>query len=164
MISTSELDKVKQLAGEIIETLGFKFSEIDAEVFIADKTEGEEQSSEMINLQIKGDDLVNLIGRYGKTLFAFQHILTMAYNAGKDEGRIRIIVDINDYREQREKELKSYADRALAEVKQTNLPMALPPMKPVERRIIHLALKEEEGIITTSEGEEPNRYVVIKPV
>lgn len=164
MISKSDLDDVKQLASEIIETLGFKYSQIEVDVLKVDKTGDEDQSDEMVSLQIKGDDLSNLIGRYGKTLFAFQHILTMAYNAGKDEGRIRIIVDINNYRDQREKELKSYAERALIEVKQTNLPMALPPMKPVERRIIHLALKEEQGIITTSEGEEPNRYIVIKPV
>lgn len=159
MVDKSELEKIEQLAGDILDNLEFDFETINAEVLPSEDDKGD-----IVNVDINGTELSTLIGRFGKTMFAFQHVLNMAYNADKsDEQRVRIIVDVNGYREKREKELRAYADRALAEVKQTNLPMALPPMKPAERRIIHLALKQETGIVTTSEGDEPNRYIVIKP-
>jgi spoIIIJ-associated protein len=163
MIDKSELEKIEQLTGEMLDNLEFDFDTINAEVIESTNNDSDE-ISEMIKIDIIGANLSSLIGRFGKTMFAFQHVLNMAYNAGKsDAERKGIIIDVNGYREKREKELRSYADRALTEVRQTNLPMALPPMKPAERRIIHMALKEEEGIVTTSEGDEPNRYVVIKP-
>jgi spoIIIJ-associated protein len=162
MATKQDIEKAKELAAEMLEKLGFEYETIDVDVFSPYKNE-DGAEIEMIKIDIKGEQLGNMIGRYGKTLFAFQHILTLAFNAGRSENRARLIVDINNYREKREKELTEYAERALIEVRQSNLPMALPPMKPVERRIVHLVLKKEEGIVTTSEGDEPNRYVVIKP-
>lgn len=167
MATKQDIEKAKELAAEMLEKLGFGYETIDVDTFSPDEDEDsaieDGAEIEMIKIDIKGEQLGNMIGRYGKTLFAFQHILTLAFNAGRSENRARLIVDINNYREKREKELTEYAERALVEVRQSNLPMALPPMKPVERRIVHLALKKEEGIVTTSEGDEPNRYVVIKP-
>lgn len=157
-----EVDKAKELTEDFLKNLEFSYDAVEASILKAEV----EEDSDLIKIDIKGEDLSNLIGRFGKTMYALQHILSIAFNRDRDrdrEERIKIIVDINQYREKREKELRSYAERALIEVKQTNLPMTLPPMKPAERRVIHLALKEEQGIVTTSEGEEPNRYVVIKP-
>ncbi len=163
MVSQADIDKAKELTEDFLKNLEFNYESVEAELLKSEKEgESEEEQEDLIKVDIKGEELSYLIGRFGKTMFAFQHLINIAFNANR-EVRLKVIIDINKYREKRERELRSYAERAMIEVKESKLPMSLPPMKPAERRIIHLALKEEQGIITTSEGEEPNRYVVIKP-
>jgi spoIIIJ-associated protein len=82
--------------------------------------------------------------------------------AHKFEKDLRVLLEVNDYREKREKYLQDIAQRAAMEVKSTGQEVELPPMKPYERRAIHMALKQEAGIETESIGEGEDRRIVVK--
>ncbi len=115
-----------------------------------------------ISLDIKGEDLGILIGRHGATLDALQFLTNLA--AAKQTGnRTRIIVDVEGYRRRREDMLYRMAERAADRVRRSRRSVALEPMSAQERRIVHLALKDNAYVITQSEGEEPYRKVVILP-
>ena len=126
-------------------------------------SEGIEVDDKMIiKIDLEGENMSELVGYHSKNLESLQHIVNLAFNKNREE-RIKIIIDINKYREKRESYITSYAQRAIIEVKTNNQPMELPAMKPAERRVVHMVVKQETGIVSTSEGEEPNRYIVIRP-
>ncbi len=110
---------------------------------------------------LKGDDLGILIGRHGQTLDALQYLTNLAANRGVDEGRIRIVLDVEDYRKRREETLIRLAQRLANKVKRRNQRIVLEPMSRHERKIIHMALQDDPQIATYSEGEEPYRKIVI---
>lgn len=110
--------------------------------------------------EISSSDMGIIIGKRGNTLDAIQYILSL--NANKDrEDYIRILLDVKGYRAKREKTLRQLAQNMAKKAKRTKRPVKLEPMNPYERRIIHSALQNIEGIITFSEGEDPYRRVVI---
>lgn len=115
-----------------------------------------------IILNITGDDLGRIIGRRGQTLNSLQYLMNLAVNKGRTE-KERIIVDVAGYRRKREESLKRLALRSADRVKRYGKKEILYPMSPYERRIVHLALQNNDDIMTYSEGEEPHRRVIISP-
>ena len=109
---------------------------------------------------INGDTLGILIGRRGETLDAVQYLTSLKVNRGR-EGYIRVTLDTENYRAKREDTLIRLANRMANRALRTGRKVSLEPMNPYERRIIHYALQQTDGVDTHSEGEEPNRHVVI---
>ena len=109
---------------------------------------------------INGDTLGILIGRRGETLDAVQYLTSLKVNRGR-EGYIRVTLDTENYRAKREDTLIRLANRMANRALRTGRKVSLEPMNPYERRIIHFALQQNEGVTTHSEGDEPNRHVVI---
>lgn len=118
------------------------------------------QRNEHWYIDITGPELGILIGRRGDTLEALQYLANLAV-ARKLAERVRIIVDVEGYRQRREDTLVRLAQRLSEKVKRTGTRVVLEPMNPHERRIIHTALQEDQRISTFSEGDDPNRRVVI---
>jgi len=112
------------------------------------------------HIDITGPELGILIGRRGDTLDALQYLTNLAV-ARKLSERVRLIVDVEGYRLRREETLVRLAKRLAEKVKRTGVRITLEPMNPHERRIIHTSLQDEARISTSSEGDDPNRRVVI---
>jgi spoIIIJ-associated protein len=109
---------------------------------------------------VRGNDLGALIGKHGQTLDALQYLVNLAANKDADE-RIRIVLDVEDYRQRRTATLNRLAMRLASTVRRRGEKIVLEPMTPNERKIIHMALQDDNRVITYSEGEEPFRKVVI---
>jgi spoIIIJ-associated protein len=116
-----------------------------------------------IYVQLDGDPQGILIGRRGETLDALQYLTSLKVNRGREE-YIRVTLDSEGYRQKREEALIRLANRMANRVRKTGRRVNMEPMNPYERRIFHSALQAIPGIATHSEGEEPNRHVVITPV
>ena len=113
-----------------------------------------------INVNLNGEGLGYLIGYRGETLYAMQNIMSTI--AGKGiQNRVRVILDIQGYKEKREKTLEELAKKVAKTVMKTKKPVKLEPMQAYERKIIHSALQDSEKVKTESIGEEPRRRVVI---
>ena len=110
--------------------------------------------------RMTGDTLGILIGRRGETLDAVQYLTSLKVNRGR-EGYTRVTLDTENYRARREDTLIRLANRMANRAVRTGRKVSLEPMNPYERRIIHFALQQNEAVSTHSEGEEPNRHVVI---
>ena len=111
---------------------------------------------------IFSDNDALIIGKNGKNLKALSILVSQHLN--NELGiNYKFTIDVNEYKEKREKSLERLAKRIAREVKQTKVEVKLDSMNSYERRIIHNALTNYKGVFTESEGEEPNRYVVIKP-
>ncbi|MBQ6234608.1 MAG: protein jag [Clostridia bacterium] len=105
-----------------------------------------------------------LIGRRGETLDAIQYIVSLYVNKDrKENGYRRVSVDTEGYRRRREETLRRLARKNAAQVARSGRPVAMEPMNPYERRVLHSALQGFKGVTTHSEGEEPNRRVIITP-
>ena len=111
---------------------------------------------------ITGDDLGLFIGRHGQTIDAVQYLANIIVFRGL-EGRKRVVVDAEDYRERRQDVLRALADRGAGEVLKGRESYELKPMSAAERRIVHLHLQDRQGVETVSEGKEPFRRVIIVP-
>lgn len=109
-----------------------------------------------------GDEAQVLIGHHGQTLDALQYLCNLVATKAESDGQ-RVLVDVEGYRKRRAETLNRLATRLAERVKRTGEPAALEPMSAHERRVIHLALQEDPSVMTTSEGEEPFRRVVIQP-
>lgn len=113
-----------------------------------------------ISFTLEGNGAGSLIGRRGDTLDALQYLTSMVANRG-DKDYVRLTIDTCGYREKRRKALQDLAQRISKSVLRTGRSVALEPMNPYERRIIHSAVTEIEGVSSHSSGEEPNRKVII---
>lgn len=114
-------------------------------------------------IHVHGEEVSRLIGKGGRTLAAINTVVNaIAVNTHCGEPR-RVLVDIEDYRERRRESLINLAKRKAEQVKTTGRAVKLNPLPARERAIVHTALQDVEGIITQSEGVEPQRYLVIKP-
>ncbi|MCX7779376.1 MAG: protein jag [Negativicutes bacterium] len=111
-------------------------------------------------LNLRGNDLGVLIGKHGQTLDALQYLVNLAANKDADT-RVRIVLDVENYRKRRAATLTQLAERLADRVKRRGERVVLEPMSPHERKIIHMALQQDPRISTYSEGEEPFRKVVI---
>lgn len=123
----------------------------------------EELDEETVQVSATGEDLGLLVGPRGATLAAVQD-LTRTFVQRQSESRTdRILVDVGGYREKRAAALRRFTGGIVAEVKNSGAERALEPMSPADRKVIHDAVNEIEGVETRSEGVEPSRYVVIQP-
>ena len=119
-----------------------------------------EKSSEGLNVFIENEDLGYLIGYRGETLYALQNIMSAIASKGLKH-RVRVILDIEGYKEKREKTLQDLAEKMAKRVIRTRKSVTLEPMQAYERKIIHSYLQENEKVETRSVGEEPHRRLII---
>lgn len=115
-----------------------------------------------VQLELVGSDLALLIGRYGSTLDAIQLLTAAAANKGVSRGA-RVILDAENYRQRRRETLENLAAAAAAKVRRTHQPVELTDLRPHERRIIHLALRDTPDVETYSEGEGNRRKLIVAP-
>lgn len=120
------------------------------------------EDEEEIHVDVWGEDLGILIGRGGTTLQALQDLVSTIVRRSNDETR-RIVVDVERYKERKRQKLREYAERMADKALSTRKPVKLEPMTPRERKIVHDALKDIDGVDSMSEGEDPQRSVVINP-
>ncbi len=113
-----------------------------------------------LNIELSGSDMGVLIGKRGQTLDSVQYLTSLVVNKGK-ASYVRVKIDTEDYRARRKATLENLAKNIAFKVKKTGRPVFLEPMNPYERRIIHYALQNDPYVTTHSEGEEPNRKVVV---
>ena len=111
-------------------------------------------------IDIRGEDMGAVIGRRGDTLDAIQYLTSLSINRGREE-HIRVTLDTEGYRAKREESLNRLARKMAGKVLKYHKNMTLEPMNPYERRIIHAALQDYNGVTTYSTGTEPNRRVVV---
>ena len=143
--------EARALVSQIVETLG-----VDADVVARDEPEA-------IVVTCSGPDVGLLIGRHGQTIDAVQYLLNViAYRAHGEEKK-DVVVDAAGYRARRQATLETLALRVADRVRDSGEREELEPMTAVERKVVHLRLKDVAGVGTTSEGTEPNRYVVVVP-
>jgi spoIIIJ-associated protein len=119
------------------------------------------QEGREVTATLTGDDLGLLIGRHGQTIDALQYLANAATHRRGDD--VEVVIDAQGYRERRERKLHEVALRAAQDALDSGGPISLEPMTSVERKIVHLRLKDEPGVATASEGAEPNRHVVVLP-
>jgi len=144
-------DRLRDLLEEIVEAL-----DLEAEV-------GVSEDAETLTGVIDGEDVGLLIGRHGQTIDALQHLaVRIAYRGDGD--RKRVVVDAGGYRARREEALLRQADQAASEAIQYGRAVPLDAMVAAERRIVHEHLRDRHDIETYSEGDEPDRRLVVAPV
>jgi spoIIIJ-associated protein len=119
-------------------------------------------NGEVVRASISGEDLGLLIGRHGATIDALQYIAAIVVN-GDRHVRRQVVVDAEGYRERRETSLTALADRTAHKVVRDAAAVTLKPMSAAERKVVHLALKDDPRVETVSEGQEPFRAVVVSP-
>lgn len=147
---TEDWDPIAELLFDITEHFGL---EADIEY---------EERKDHIRYHIEGPDMGVLIGRRGATLNALQFLIGVI-NARKKLVDYRVVIDVESYRDRREKQLIDQAKRDATKVAREGREKVLAPMPAAERRVIHLALADWEDVVTYSEGKEPERCVVIAP-
>jgi spoIIIJ-associated protein len=143
--------EIRSLVGRIASTLG-----VSCRVDVREADEG-------LTVTFVGGDLGVLIGRHGQTIDAIQYLVNAIVAKSVGE-RVEVTVDAAGYRERRRTALEALAVRSARRAADSGLPVELDPMTAVERKVVHLRLKEFDGVETSSEGTEPNRFVVITPV
>ncbi len=144
----------KQILEELMDHLGFDV-----------RVEIETGDTNRLNVVGDGDEkeaLGALIGRKGERLSALQHLVNLMLSRKMGEWT-RVLVDVEDYRGRRERQLREIARRAAARVQETGQMLQLEPMPALERRWVHIALRDDPNVLTQSIGEEPNRRVVVLP-
>jgi len=109
---------------------------------------------------LTGENLNDLIGHHGDSMTALSYLMALVC---KSEDRKKIVLDIENYRAKREESLRTLAKRTADKVAKTKRYHKFEPMDPAERRIIHLALQDDDRVTTLSKGEEPNRYLMVFP-
>ena len=143
-------DKAYEFLSSVFEGMGMEVS-ISINYVEAEKE---------LAIELSGEDMGVLIGKRGQTLDALQYLTSQVVNKNLNE-YIRVKLDTENYRERRQETLETLAKNISYKVKRTRRPVALEPMNPYERRIIHSALQADKDVMTRSEGEEPYRHVVI---
>jgi spoIIIJ-associated protein len=143
-------EALEELLEEIAEGLG-----LDAEVEV-------EEGGGVLSGRMKGEDMGLFIGRRGQTIDAVQHLAQRIVFPG-GPSPVRVVIDADGYRERRAELLRADADDAAEEALRSGRAVELDPMPPSERRVIHEYLRERGGVQTQSEGEEPERYLVVSP-
>ena len=150
------LDTTESIVSKLIFHLGMK-AQVSAHY-----DESSTDDRRTIQVDIRGDNLSALIGRHAETLTAFQHIASLM--VGKQTQQwVQLIVDVEGYRDRREKQVRQLALRMVDQVIKTGRKATLEPMTASERRTIHIELRGHPAVTTESTGEEPHRKVVILP-
>ena len=147
-------DTIREVLEEVVDALGLNGT---VEV---------ERDHEVVTGTVHGDDLGLFIGRHGQTIDAVQHLIfriALARGAG-DEGDLRVIIDAEGYRARRAEALQRVADQAAEDARRFGRPVALDAMTASERKLVHEYLRDRGGVETYSEGEEPDRHLVVAPL
>src|ERR1700741_1920349 len=144
-------ERVRAVVGRVVHALGLRAT-VDIE-------EGEDE----IRATVNGDDLGLLIGKHGATIDALQPLAFRAAFRGR-EGRKQVTVDAAGYRDRRETALHRMGDRAAAEALRYDRRVELDPMRAAEPKIVHMHLQERGDVETHSEGDEPDRRLVVTPI
>lgn len=124
--------------------------------------EVESHYGETVTLAITGPDAPLFVGTHGQHLDALQYLVMLMTNKGQGN-RLRVTIDADSYRARRAKKLTEFANELAAEVAKSGQEAITDALNPMERRIIHTALVDNPDVSTYSEGDEPNRYVVVTP-
>jgi len=146
----SDDDPIADLLFDMLDLMG-----IDAEIEY-------EEREDHVRYHIEGPDMGVLIGRHGQTLEALQFLVGVI-NARRQLVDYRVVIDVEGYRERREKALRDLAKRSAQRAQREGRKVVLAPMPAGDRRVIHMALAGSSSIRTYSEGEEPDRCVVVAP-
>lgn len=155
MATTTEISNaIETKVAELFKLLGF------AATVQVDESEVEGKKYFDIKAEV-GENAALLIGRYGNLIDALGTVINMVLP--KTEERYSVMLDINGYRDERTQYLKGLASRSVEQVISSGQAISLPPMKPWERRIVHMVATENTNVATSSEGVEPDRKVVISP-
>jgi spoIIIJ-associated protein len=149
-LSTEPLDVLEELLEEVVDCLG-----LDADVSV-------EEADGVLLGCVEGDDVGLLIGRRGTTIDAVQHLAQRIVFGGSSPSA-RVVIDADGYRERRAKHLQEEADDAAEQALRGGTPVELEPMPASERRIVHEYLRERGDVQTHSEGDEPERFLVVSP-
>lgn len=144
------VDAAKEFIDEVLRLLNF------------DCTTTLEKGEEQDVIRISGKDTGSVIGYRGDVLDSIQYLSHLVANKTKPLDK-RLLIDAENYRDKRIMTLTSLAKKLAYKVRKTLKPVELEPMNPFERRIIHTTLQEDEYVVTTSVGEDPNRHLVISP-
>jgi spoIIIJ-associated protein len=150
VIPEEPVERVRAVVGRVVHALGLRAT-VDVQ-----------ENDDEIRATVNGDDLGLLIGKHGSTIDALQHLAFRAAFRGR-ETRKQVTVDAAGYRERRETALHRMADRAAAEALRYDRAVELEPMRAPERKIVHTYLSERSDVETHSEGDEPDRRLVISP-
>src|SRR5277367_4377132 len=143
-------EALEELLEEIVDDLQL---EVEIEV---------EESDGVLTGRLDGDNVGLFIGRHGQTIDAVQHLAQrIVFPEGPSS--VRVVIDANGYRERREQALRAQADEAADDAINSGKPVELDPLPPFERRIVHEYLRERGDVETHSEGNEPERYLVVTP-
>ena len=148
---TGQAAEARGLVAQIVQTLG-----VDADV-------AAREDPEAIVVTCSGPDVGLLIGRHGQTIDSIQYLLNVIAYRGHGDEKKDVVVDAAGYRARRQATLETLAIRIADRVRESGEREELEPMTAVERKVVHLHLKEVAGVGTISEGTEPNRYVVVVP-
>lgn len=143
-------DKVNDFLQKI-----FKAMDLEVEIIIS-----ETEEENVLDVELKGDDMGVLIGKRGQTLDSLQYLTNLAINKNSDT-YVKVKLDTENYRKRRKETLENLARNIAYKVKRTKRTISLEPMNPFERRVIHSALQKDRYVTTHSEGEEPYRHVVV---
>lgn len=150
------MEQVKKTIKEFFQAMGFELEELDIK-----KETSKDRELLIADIKIKPEEAKYFIREDTENLNALQHLLRVLISK-KARSQTLFILDINNYRKEREKFLTELAFRAAEKVRTTKRPITLDPMPAYERRFIHLKLAEEPDIVTESIGQEPERKVVIR--
>ncbi len=122
-----------------------------------------EEDDDVLVASCRGDDLSTLIGKHGQTIDAIQYLVNAIVSRRHPDDRKSIVIDAEGYRARRQATLETLAVRTAERAVEAGTSIELEPMTAVERKVVHVRLKEYPGVETTSEGTEPNRHVVVAP-
>lgn len=145
--SVDPIDAAKSFLENILEKMGLK-------------VRMETLTGEITTINLWGNDLGILIGKHGQTLDALQYLVNLVANKHGDQ-KVRIVIDIEDYRRRRAETLNNLALRIADRVQRRGDQVTLEPMTPQERKIIHMALQDNPHVYTYSDGDEPYRKITI---
>jgi spoIIIJ-associated protein len=145
-------ETVRELLERVVEALG-----LDADIETSD-------DGETCTGTVNGEDLGLFIGRHGQTIDAVQHLAQRMAGPRSGDAARRIVVDAEGYRERREQMLQRQADQAVEDALRHERPVALDAMTASERRLVHEYLRDHDGVQTYSEGDEPDRHLVVAPL
>jgi spoIIIJ-associated protein len=144
------VEALEELLDELVDALGL---DVDIDV---------EEAGGVLTGRLTGEDLGLFIGRHGQTIEAVQHLAQrIIFPDGPSP--VRVMIDANGYRDRRAAALRAEADDAADEVVRTGENIELDPLPPLERRVVHEYLRERGDVETHSEGNEPERHLVISP-
>ena len=149
----AKLEEEGDIAADYLEAL-LDIADLDGDIDI-------DVENNRASVAIVGAKLDNLVGRNGEVLDALQELTRLAVQSSTGD-RSRLMLDISGYRENRRTDLKALADEKAAEAKASGAPIKLAPMNAFERKIVHDRI-QDLGLSSESEGEDPNRFVVIFP-
>ena len=156
LVSEEEAERSEKAAGEFLEGV-LKVMGVDA------KLESRvDRSENTVHIELSGENMGFVIGRRGETLDALQYLTTIVTNK-KEDSRWRVTLDTENYSEKRTASLIALANKTANQAVKTGKSIALEPMSPQERRIIHSALQDNKAVTTFSTGQEPRRKIVIAP-